>query len=189
MFLIQIRIVTIVQRRKNNYPITNTSKTNQSIPIGEGGLEIEKNTFLITDDVKITDTVRMSCGTYLQTEGCIPYQYSNLCLSEEVTPSIIEETTPTSFEETTPIPKKTIELIDGNKITQYSQSVTCNGKDCLKFFPPSELTYNNSYLYNPKEEKNNIIDCNTKNLDYSRYPYCFDINGNPTEICMMEIHW
>ena len=162
----------------NNYPITDILNKTQSIPIGEGGLNLEKNTFLITDEIKITDTVTMSCSSYIPTQGCIPFTSSNLCMIDETTPSLMDETTPSSMDETN------IEIIDGKDKKSYSQSVSCIGKECLTFFPPATITFQNSVLYNLKENINNIIDCNKNNLDFSAgFPACFDNNGNPTQIC------
>ena len=163
----------------NNYPITNNVKNNQSIPIGEGGLLLKKNTFLILDEIKITDTVTMSCATSIPTEGCTQFTSSNLCMKTPDENIIMEETTPQ--EEI--MVEDMVTILDKNK-KEYSQSVTCIGKECLRFFPPSELEYKNTILYNPKENMNSIVNCNSKNLEYSGgFPACFDNNGNPVQIC------
>lgn len=169
----------------NNYPITNTQKNNQSIPIGEGGLSIKKNTFLLLDDIKLKDTVTMSCSSYISTNGCIPYSYSNLCMN--IQESITTPNEEIGIEETTPdkeiIIEDDIKILDENN-QEYSQSVSCSGKECLRFFPPSELEYKNTKFYKPTQNINNIIDCNSKTLEYSMgYPACFDNNGNPVQIC------
>lgn len=181
-------------QRVNNYPITDMTDKSQSIPIGEGGLTFQKNTFLVTDEIELTDTVSMSCSSYISTTGCVPFTSSNLCVKKETTneeittPLLFDEeiTTPSFFDEerTTPSSPNNIKILDGENKTVYSQSVSCFGEDCLKFFPPSTITFQNSFLYNPNENINNIVDCNSDNLNYSAgFPACFDNNGNPTQIC------
>ena len=166
----------------NNYPIQNVNQKNQTIPLGEGGFTSPNNTFFLIDEIKGSDNVSVSCSSYISTLGCTPFTTSNLCMMnsprEEETTSYLED----DIEFSTPIEEKIL-LLDNNKDT-YSQNVSCIGKECLTFFPPSELQYKNSYLYNPQENINNIIDCNSNNLQYSNgFPACFDNNWNPNQIC------
>lgn len=167
-----------------NYPIKNTLKKNQKVPIGEGGITIPKNCFLLTDSIKLTDIVKISCSTFISTEGCLSYIDTNLCIDNiETTP--MEEDTMEPFEDmdTTPPEIKNIKILD-NETKVFEQEISCTGEKCLNFFPPSEVTYENNYIYRPEKNENKIIDCNSNHLNFSQgYPACFDNNGNPVEIC------
>ena len=166
----------------NNYPILNVNKKNQTIPFGEGGFTYPKNTFFLIDEIKGSDKVSVTCSSYIPTEGCLLFSDTNLCMMDS---PIEEETTPSLEDDiifSTPMEEKIL-LLDKKNDT-YTQSVSCIGKECLRFFPPSKVKFKDSYLYDPEEKINNIVDCNTNNLQYSGgFPACFDDNGNPNKIC------
>lgn len=75
------------------------------------------------------------------------------------------------------------ELISNTK--SFSQTSTCKGKECLTFFPPSELSENNKLLYNPNKNINNLESCNTKDntIIAGNFPVCYDNNRNPVSLC------
>jgi hypothetical protein len=157
-----------------NYPITDTTKTYQKIPIGEGGFDYPENTFFLFNEIKGYDNVKISCSTFNESTGCLPYTSSNLCFSKD---------SENFFEETTS-PEMTVQEIVNKDNLVYTQNVNCVGEDCFTFFPPQEITFQNSLLYNTQKNVKNIVNCNTDDLQFSAgFPSCYNEVGNPNKIC------